>query len=113
MALVLLSVMMFLAAINNPSRMKPPGGSNTRRKPSYPTRLIFWTLIRDAILLKISPLPISSRRLPRMINTKPNPSPWARPSTRAARGGLREAKLSARPKMVQLVTMRGRKIPSD
>ena len=62
---------------------------------------------------KIVPLPMSSLTNPRQVSASVNPSPIPSPSKMEITGAFLEAKLSARPKMIQFTTIRGIYTPKD
>ena len=61
---------------------------------------------------KSFPLPNISRIPPKTVREMVKPSPIPRPSAREWMTGFLEAKASALPKMMQLTTIRGTKIPN-
>ena len=58
------------------------------------------------------PLPRSSRMIHMTTRATVYPSPWVRPSAAEARTPCLEAKASARPRMMQLTTIRGMNTPN-
>ena len=59
------------------------------------------------------PLPKNSRMMPMIVRATVKPSPVATPSTALSRTGFLLANASARPKMIQLTTMSGKKTPME
>ena len=105
----------FLPATNKASVKKAPGGRMAKRKPpstnsspgeaSPPNNM--------SSLDRIEPCPISSRKVPMAISNNANPEPMDIPSIKLAPTLLREANISARATIVQLVTIKGINIPHD
>jgi hypothetical protein len=99
--------MRFMAASRHPSVMKPPGAriiSSTGWNLGPMLQPICFQRVRV-------PLPATSRIDATITRAMVNPRPMPMPSARDSQGELRAANASARPRMMQLTTIRGMKMP--